>query len=114
MAVGDCIFCKIARDDGNARYVHQDESIVAIEDINPAAPVHVLVIPRVHLERARDIEDAGLLANLFRVAHSIAADRDLSERGYRLVLNTGPEAGQSVPHVHLHLLGGRRMAWPPG
>jgi histidine triad (HIT) family protein len=112
--MADCIFCAIARGEGKAKFVHQDDRVVAIEDINPAAPVHVLVMPREHLESARDVEDAELLAAMFRVAHSIAAERDLTERGYRLVFNTGPEAGQSVPHVHLHLLGGRRMAWPPG
>jgi histidine triad (HIT) family protein len=112
--MADCIFCAIAAGEGNAKYAHRDDSVVAIEDINPAAPVHVLVIPKQHIEDARGVTDSELLSAMFRIAHQVADERGVSESGYRLVFNTGRDAGQSVNHVHLHVLGGRSMAWPPG
>ena len=112
----NCIFCKIAAGDIPATVVHQDSRVVAFEDANPQAPHHVLVIPREHIESLDDVAkgDEGLIGHLFRVAAQIADQRGIGESGYRSVINTGPDAGQSVPHVHVHLLGGRPMGWPPG
>ncbi len=110
----DCIFCKIAAKEIPGQIVHEDEDSVAFRDVNPAAPTHVLVIPREHVERVSDIEEkhAELVGRLFLVAKKIAAAEGLED--YRLVMNCGEGAGQSVFHIHLHLLGGRRMTWPPG
>ncbi len=112
--MADDIFCKIANHEMDARYVFEDDAVVAIEDINPAAPAHVLVIPKQHVENAKGLDDPQLLARMFEVAHRVAEEKGIAESGYRLVFNVGPDAGQSVDHVHLHVLGGRRMAWPPG
>jgi histidine triad (HIT) family protein len=111
-----CLFCKIIAGEIPADTVHEDDLIVAFNDINPVAPVHQLLIPRRHVASAADLSeaDAGLLGRLFAVAARLAADAGLPEKGYRLVTNVGPDGGQSVPHLHLHLIGGRRMAWPPG
>ena len=96
--------------------VYEDENIIAFEDINPQAPVHVLVIPRKHIPTTLDIkeEDYFLIGRMLQTARRIAEDRGIAHRGFRLVMNTNPDAGQSVYHIHLHLLGGRRMHWPPG
>ena len=110
----DCIFCRIANHEMNARYVHQDDDVFAIEDINPGAPVHVLVMPKQHVPNASELDDGRVLARMFEVAHKLAREKGVSDSGYRLVLNVGADAGQSVDHVHLHVLGGRKMSWPPG
>ncbi len=112
----DCLFCKIAQKRISARIVYEDESVVAFEDINPQAPVHVLVIPRKHISTTLEIkeEDLSLIGEMFRTANRIAEQRGVAARGFRLVMNTNPEAGQSVYHIHLHLLAGRHMHWPPG
>ncbi len=96
--------------------VHEDEELVAINDINPQAPVHVLIVPRKHIESVQDMkpEDAALMARMTLIARSIAGQYKLNEDGYRLVVNHGIHGGQTVPHLHLHILGGRRMTWPPG
>ena len=96
--------------------VYEDENIIAFEDINPQAPVHVLVIPRKHIPTTLDIkeEDHSLIGQMFRAARGIAEDRGIAKTGFRIVMNTNPDAGQSVYHIHLHLIGGRRMHWPPG
>jgi histidine triad (HIT) family protein len=111
-----CLFCRIMDRDGPARFVHRDERIVAIEDVNPQAPVHVLVIPRRHIATLNDLtpDDDGLVGEMFRRAASIAKDRGIDQSGYRTVFNCNRGAGQSVYHLHLHVVGGRRMAWPPG
>ena len=111
-----CLFCRIIAGERPARIVHQDERLVAIEDINPQAPVHVLVIPRKHIATLNDLtpEDEGLVGELVRCAASIARDRGIDQSGYRTVFNCNRGAGQSVFHIHLHLVGGRRMGWPPG
>lgn len=98
-----------------AKFVHQDEHCVALHDINPQAPTHVLVIPRKPLPRVAlaTADDATLLGHLMLVAARLAADLGL-ERGFRIVVNNGPHGGESVPHLHVHLLGGRPLAWPPG
>jgi histidine triad (HIT) family protein len=111
--VSDCIFCAIASGKAQASFLHRDDRAVAIEDLHPAAPTHFLVIPVEHHATISDLRDPGLLAHLFEVAHQVAADRGLSD-GYRLVFNQGPNAGQTVYHVHMHVLGGRHLGWPPG
>ena len=114
--MADCLFCKIVRHEIPARIVHEDEDAVAFDDIDPQAPVHVLVVPRRHVPSLNDLapEDDALLGKLQRVAALVAAKRGLAESGWRLVANVGRDANQIVPHVHLHVLGGRRMGWPPG
>lgn len=112
----DCLFCKIFNREIPAKEVFRDDEIVAFEDIRPVAPTHVLVIPRQHIASVHDINDGHgpMLARMFEVANRIADERKVDRDGYRLVFNKGPQAGQSVYHLHLHLLGGRVMAWPPG
>lgn len=107
-----CIFCRIAAGGTETPFIYQDEDAVAFRDIQPQAPVHVLVVPRRHLASLNDADDAMLLGRLLAAARRAAAVAGLEQ--YRLVINTGPDAGQSVPHLHLHVLGGRVMAWPPG
>lgn len=111
-----CIFCKIADGQIPADVVYQDEHVVAFRDVNPQAPVHVLVIPRRHIATINDIEpeDAELMGRLYLVARQVAGEAGMAERGYRTVMNCNSEAGQSVYHVHMHVLAGRTMRWPPG
>ncbi len=111
----DCLFCRIAAGEIPATFVHQDETVVAFRDLNPQAPTHVLVVPVRHIASAAALidDDGPLLGHLFAVAADIARAEGL-ENGFRLVANSGPDAGQSVAHLHVHLLGGRPMAWPPG
>ncbi len=112
----DCIFCKILRKEIPSEIVFEDEDLLGFKDANPQAPVHELFIPRIHIETTNDVdrEGAGLLGRLFVAAVERAKAVGLSEDGYRLVLNCGRGAGQSVFHIHLHLLGGRPLSWPPG
>jgi histidine triad (HIT) family protein len=114
--VSDCLFCKIADRRIPSTIIYEDESVIAFEDINPQAPVHVLVIPRKHIPTTLDIneKDNSLIGQMVQTANRIAEERGIAKRGFRLVMNTNPEAGQSVYHIHLHLVGGRRMHWPPG
>ncbi|NNG17166.1 MAG: histidine triad nucleotide-binding protein [Gemmatimonadales bacterium] len=115
--MSDCVFCKIADGSIPADIVAQNDHAVAFRDLDPKAPVHVLVIPTQHVASVRDASgpDADrLLGALFQFAAGVATDLGLDERGYRLVTNTGPDGGQSVFHLHIHVLGGRLMAWPPG
>jgi histidine triad (HIT) family protein len=111
----DCPFCSIAIGAEPAEIVYQDDELVAFRDRNPVAPTHLLLIPRKHIENVRDAEeqDTPLLGRLLLKAAEIAQSAGLSG-GFRLVTNNGPQAGQSVFHLHVHLLGGRRMSWPPG
>jgi histidine triad (HIT) family protein len=110
----DCLFCRIAAGEIPAGVVYSDDAVVAFRDVNPRAPTHVLVIPRRHIPSAADLTDADgpTLAALFGALRHVAEESGL--RGYRIVTNVGAEAGQSVFHLHLHLLGGRAMTWPPG
>ena len=112
----DCLFCKIVAGEIPATMVHADDLVVAIRDIAPRAPSHVLVMPREHIASAADLtEDRGpLLGRLFAVAADVARAEGIVERGYRLTINVGAGAGQSVPHLHLHVMGGRAFGWPPG
>jgi histidine triad (HIT) family protein len=111
----DCLFCRIVAGEIPATKVHADDTVVAIRDIGPQAPTHVLVIPTRHVESAADLTEADgpMLGRMFAVAAGIAKAEGL-DGGWRLVTNVGPDAGQSVAHLHVHLLGGRRMTWPPG
>jgi histidine triad (HIT) family protein len=119
--VSDCLFCRMVAGEIPADVVLDTERVFAFRDINPQAPTHVLVIPKEHYPNAAALAaaDAGLLGEVVAGAHAVALQEGLvsdggSEPGYRLVTNTGPQAGQSVFHMHVHLLGGRRMEWPPG
>ena len=116
MSEDSCLFCKIIAGDVPGDLVHQDERCVVIRDINPQAPMHVLVIPREHLESLDDAtqKDEQLLGHLLRVGARVANEQGHGESGYRTVINTGAGAGQSVFHLHVHVLAGRPLAWPPG
>ena len=113
--MASCIFCKIAAKEMSAKIIHEDAASVAFHDMNPQAPVHILVIPRKHFASTQETEEADepLLGHLHRVAAELAREFKITD-GYRIVLNTGLGAGQSVFHFHLHLLGGRPFRWPPG
>lgn len=112
----DCLFCDIL--DGNipADIIYESDEVIAFRDVNPQAPVHVLIIPRKHIATINDLDtgDDAIVGSLFMVAKEIARDEELADDGYRVVMNCNAAAGQSVFHLHLHLLGGRTLAWPPG
>jgi histidine triad (HIT) family protein len=112
----DCIFCKIVNKDIPAELIFEDEQIVAFNDINPQAPIHILIIPKEHFASLNDIpeEKKELLSHILLRARQIAQNIGIEENGYRIVLNTARDSGQEVFHIHFHLLGGRRMTWPPG
>ena len=112
----DCLFCRVIAGQVPGAIVHQDDRVVAFRDINPQAPMHVLVVPRRHVATLNDLtgEDDALVGEMIRRAAAIAAENGHSERGYRTVFNCNAEAGQTVFHIHLHVLGGRRLSWPPG
>ncbi len=112
----DCLFCRIACGEVSSTVVRDAPGALAFEDLNPQAPTHVLIIPKRHIASVADLEDDDtlLVGQLVALARDIARERGLDSSGYRLVVNTGPQAGQSVAHLHLHLLGGRAMRWPPG
>lgn len=113
---GDCIFCKITAKEMNAKIVYEDEKIMAIEDINPVAPVHILIIPKKHIASLDAVadEDLELMGHIQLTASKLAKKLGINENGYRLVNNCGSGGGQTVFHIHYHLLGGRAFAWPPG
>ena len=110
----DCLFCRIVRKEIPAQIVAEDDHCLAFRDINPQAPTHVLIIPRQHVASLNDADDAAMIGRLHLFAARIAKAEGLSARGYRMVINTNADAGQTVFHIHLHLLGGRRLGWPPG
>ena len=110
----ECLFCKIAKQEIPVKFVYESPEIVAFRDINPQAPTHILVIPRQHVPSLSHATDAALVGRLSLAAAEIAKSEGIAESGYRVVMNTNKDAGQTVFHVHLHLLGGRHMAWPPG
>lgn len=111
-----CLFCRIVRGELPSKIVYESDDVVAFRDIDPKAPTHILIIPRRHIPSVNDLEagDAESVGRLYLVARELAAEEGLANTGYRLVMNTGPEAGQTVYHIHLHLLGGRPLHWPPG
>lgn len=110
----DCIFCKIIAGDIPGKMVYQDDEMVAFHDVAPAAPVHVLVVPKRHCASMLELQDTGLFGRLMDKVVDIAKTLGLEKNGFRTVINTGQDGGQTVPHLHIHLLGGREMAWPPG
>lgn len=112
----DCVFCKIVRRDINAKVVFEDNKIMAFDDVRPQAPVHVVVIPKYHIEKFSDVSDehTTLMGKLMFTAKKIAKEKKIEESGYRIVLNCNRDGGQEVFHLHLHVLGGRPLAWPPG
>lgn len=116
MAHDDCLFCKILAGDIPADVIYESETAIAFRDINPQAPLHVLIIPRKHVATINDIqvEDQAIVGSLFSAAAEIAQREGFSDEGYRSVMNCNEAAGQTVFHIHLHLLGGRELTWPPG
>jgi histidine triad (HIT) family protein len=112
----DCLFCKIAARTIPAKVVYEDDRILAFDDIRPQAPVHTLIIPKAHYASLNEVPEGegSLLAHILLKAREIAAAKGVAETGYRVVLNTARDSGQEVYHIHFHVLGGRRMAWPPG
>lgn len=112
----DCLFCKIAKGKIPAKIIYQDDKIVAFDDINPQAPYHKLIIPRQHIATVNDLkpEENELIGSMVNLGKSLASELNIADEGYRLVFNCNAGGGQVVFHIHLHLLGGRRMHWPPG
>ena len=112
----NCIFCKIIDKKIPSKIVYEDELVIAFEDVNPQAPVHMLVVPKRHIREIHDMteSDKDLIGHLFFAATKIAADKKLDAKGYRMVINNGAGAGQTVFHIHLHILSGRGFSWPPG
>ena len=112
--MSDCIFCKIARGEIPSTKVAESSTMFAFRDLNPQAPAHILVIPRTHVASLAQSDDPGMLGDLLSFAASVARSEGLEKGGYRVVANTGANGGQTVDHLHLHVLGGRKMTWPPG
>lgn len=112
----NCLFCKIVNHEVDARIVFEDERVLAFEDIDPKAPVHVLIIPKKHYATLLDVpeEESDLMWHILKVARGVARIKRVADRGFRIVSNCNPESGQSVYHLHFHVLGGRQMQWPPG
>lgn len=111
--MSECVFCKIVRGELPSRTVYEDDEVVAFHDVRPQAPTHVLVVPKRHVASIREADDA-LLGTLFARVRDLAKELETEGRGFRLVVNTGPEGGQTVPHLHVHILAGRSFSWPPG
>ena len=114
--MNDCIFCKIAKGEIPSKKVYEDDKVFVFHDINPEAPVHVLVIPKEHIASANDIDESksDIIAHIFLVIHKIVRELGIAEDGYRIVNNCGEDGGQTVNHLHFHILGGRSLKWPPG
>jgi histidine triad (HIT) family protein len=114
--MSDCIFCKIIRGKAPAQMLYQDDEVSAFRDIHPVAPTHILVVPNQHIVSVNDLDEAddALVGRLVRVARQLAHQEQIDQTGYRLIINTGPHAGQAVFHLHLHLMGGQRMRFPMG
>ncbi len=110
----DCIFCKIASGQIPCKKVYEDEKVLAFYDVNPAAPTHVLVIPKTHVQDIAKVEDMEIVSAIMGAVQKIVRELGLEQDGFRLVANTGAMGGQTVPHLHFHILGGRAMEWPPG
>lgn len=110
----NCIFCSIAAGKINSDKVYEDENVIAFNDINPEAPVHVLVIPKDHIASLNDVKDLNVISNIFSAIQKIAEKLGIDKSGYRVVNNCGDDGGQEVKHIHFHILGGRKLKWPPG
>lgn len=109
-----CLFCRIVRREIPSTVVAEDEQLLAFRDVHPQAPIHILVIPKAHVGTLNDVGDFALVGRMARMATEIAEREGIAQRGYRVVINTNADGGQTVPHLHLHLLGGRSLGWPPG
>ncbi|MGE5373926.1 MAG: histidine triad nucleotide-binding protein [Bacteroidota bacterium] len=116
MMSGDCIFCRIVAKEANATVVYRDEQVTAFRDIHPVAPTHILIVPNRHIESVGTLEpeDEQVVGHIFSVARRLAEEEGISKGGYRLITNTGPHGGQTVFHLHVHLIGGQRMRYPMG
>ena len=116
MSESDCLFCRIAQGQIPADVVRSDSEVVAFRDLHPQAPTHILIIPRKHIASVSELKgtDAHLMGKLYLMAKELAQEEGIAEEGYRMVVNAGADAGQTVFHIHLHLMGGRGMGWPPG
>ncbi len=114
--MNECLFCAIVEGSVKAQIVYQDDQVLAFKDIAPKAPVHILIIPRKHLAGVSNVtdQDRAVIGRIFEIAAQLARQQRIADSGYRIVVNSGADAGQSVLHLHYHLLGGRRMSWPPG
>lgn len=114
--MNDCIFCKISKGEIPSKKVYEDDKVFVFHDINPEAPVHVLVIPKEHIASANNIDETNsdIMAHIFLVIHKIVRELGIAEDGYRIVNNCGEDGGQTVNHLHFHILGGRSLKWPPG
>ena len=112
----DCLFCKIAAGEMDTNFIYQDEEVVVFKDVNPKAPVHLLIVPKKHIAdlNSLEAEDNQLVGHIYQIAKKMADEYDIAESGYRIVSNCGDDGGQTVYHIHFHLLGGRQMQWPPG
>ena len=110
----DCIFCKIATHQIPSEAVYEDDKVIAIKDINPQAPVHVIVIPKKHVETLNQVTDPSVYADVFQAVGKVAEQAGIRDKGYRVVANCNRDGGQTVFHIHFHVLGGRFMKWPPG
>lgn len=109
-----CIFCKIIAGDIPSNKIYEDDRVIAFNDIDPQAPVHVLIVPKEHVKNVLEVKDSTLLSHMASVASKLASELGVSENGFRLVINTGKDGGQTVEHLHMHMLGGRGFGWPPG
>lgn len=114
--MSDCLFCKIANGEIPTEFVYEDEKVAAFKDIAPAAPVHILIVPKAHIESALclDDENADIVSHIFKVAGKLARELGFAEDGFRIVNNCGKDGGQTVGHIHFHILAGRNLGWPPG
>ena len=110
----DCIFCKIINKEIPSSIVYEDDKVLAFNDIAPQAPVHIIVIPKKHVSSVAELDDMKVIRDLYSVMKRIAEEKGIAKTGYRIVVNHGKDAGQAVPHLHFHLLGGRPLSWPPG
>lgn len=110
----DCIFCKIIKKEIPSSIVYEDDKVLAFNDISPQAPVHIIVIPKTHVTTVAELDDMDVVRDLYSVMKKIAQEKGVDKTGYRIVVNHGKDAGQAVPHLHFHLLGGRPLKWPPG
>ncbi|MFP4199173.1 MAG: histidine triad nucleotide-binding protein [Halanaerobium sp.] len=114
--MADCLFCKISAGKTDTDFVYEDDQVVVFEDINPQAPVHLLIVPKKHIADLNHLEEKEneLIGHIYQVAKKMAAENEVAESGYRVVSNCGSQGGQTVFHIHFHLLGGRQLQWPPG
>ncbi len=110
----DCIFCKIVNKEMQSDIIYEDEDVIAFNDIDPKAPVHILIIPREHIPTVNDISDYSIIGKIIETARKMAGEKNIDKDGYRLVVNCNQHGGQAVYHLHCHLLGGRQLNWPPG